>query len=470
MHADIRLIEADLPIFGEPTVQPEIGGATYAARMQAALVRAAAAGLDALVVYGDREHSANIAYLTGYDPRFEEALLVAPTSPWPRRDPHLLVGNEGWSYAELAQGCFERALCQSFSLPGQPRDRQKSLPRLLADAGLRAGQRIGAVGWKSFGPGDPGATADWLDLPEFIARAVRDMAGATGTVVNATDLFINPTDGLRAVNEADQLAAFEFAATFASEGLRRVLFGVRPGMTELQAARMMGLNGLPLSAHLMLSAGERASRGLPSPSARVLRHGDPFTMALGLQGGLSARAGFLVADAGELPPGVRDYVERLVAPYFAAVAEWYETVGIGVTGGALHAVIARHLGDPFFGIGLNPGHLIHLDEWLHSPVFAGSDIVLRSGMALQVDVIPATHSPWFTTNIEDGIALADAALRAEFAARYPEAWRRIERRRAFMDEILGIVLKPEVLPFSNIPAWLPPFLLAPRRVMARRRG
>lgn len=463
-----RLVDADLPEFGEPVVQPAIPGTTHAARLRDALARAASGGLEALVVYGDREHSAALAYLTGYDPRFEEALLVVPTASWPRRDAHLLVGNEGWGYAELAAGPFERVLCQSFSLPGQPRDRQKALVELLADAGLRAGQRIGAVGWKSFGPGDPGASEDWLDLPEFIARAVREIAGDSGRVVNATDLFINPQDGLRAINEVDQLAVFEFAASHASGGLRRVLFGVRPGMTELDAARLMQLNGLPLSAHLMLSAGMRASHGLPSPSAQVLQPGDPFTMALGLQGGLSARAGFLVHDAGELPGPIGDYVERLVAPYFTAIAEWYGAVGIGTTGGALHAIIARHLGDPFFGIGLNPGHLIHLDEWLHSPVFAGSTIPLRSGMAIQVDVIPATHSPWFTTNIEDGIALADDRLRDEFADRYPEAWGRITARRAFMAEVLGIALKPEVLPFSSIPAYLPPFLLSPRRVMAMR--
>jgi len=103
---------------------------------------------------------------------------------------------------------------------------------------------------------------------------------------------------------------------------------------------------------------------------------------------------------------------------------------------------------------------------MHSPIFPGSTIALRSGMALQVDIIPATHSPWFTTNIEDGIALADAALRAEFAARYPEAWARITARRAFMRGVLGIRIGDEVLPFSNIPAYLPPFLLSPTRVMA----
>jgi hypothetical protein len=109
--------------------------------------------------------------------------------------------------------------------------------------------------------------------------------------------------------------------------------------------------------------------------------------------------------------------------------------------------------------------LIHLDEWLNSPIFRDSRQELRSGMALQVDVIPATHSPYHTTNIEDGIALADEPLRQAFAAKYPEAWERIQRRRAFMQDALGIHLKAEVLPFSNIPAYLPPFWLSPRRAM-----
>ena len=84
---------------------------------------------------------------------------------------------------------------------------------------------------------------------------------------------------------------------------------------------------------------------------------------------------------------------------------------------------------------------------------------------MQVDIIPATGTPWFTTNIEDGIALADAGLRDELAARYPDAWRRIEARRAFMREVIGIDLHPDVLPFSNLPAVLPPYLLSPDLAM-----
>ena len=277
---------------------------------------------------------------------------------------------------------------------------------------------------------------------------------------------MNPRDGLRAINEADQLAAFEFAATFTSQGVRNVLRNVEPGMTELQAARLLGINGLPQNAHPMLTAGRRAFYGLPSPSLDVIRRGDPVTVAYGVQGALNCRAGFLVETSGELPADIRDYVERLVAPYFAAVVDWYEAIGIGVAGGALWRAVHERIGDPFFGVSLNPGHLIHLDEWMHSPVFAGSDIPLRSGMALQVDVIPATGSRWFTTNIEDGIALADETLREEIAAKYPEAWARIEARRTFMVEVLGIRLKPEVLPFSNIPAFLPPYWLSRNSAMA----
>ena len=159
----------------------------------------------------------------------------------------------------------------------------------------------------------------------------------------------------------------------------------------------------------MLTAGPRATFGLLSPSDRPIERGDRFTVGYGIWGALNCRAGFVVEDAAELPEAIRDYVDRLVGPYFAAVVEWYQALRVGVPGGDLQAIIDRRLGDPFFGIFLNPGHQIHLDEWVNSPIFRGSTIPLASGMAFQVDIIPATGTDYFTTNIEDGIALADAS-------------------------------------------------------------
>jgi hypothetical protein len=237
-------------------------------------------------------------------------------------------------------------------------------------------------------------------------------------------------------------------------------------MREDDAVALLGWDGSPLSCHLMLSSGDRATFGLLSPTDRRIERGDRFTVAFGIWGALNCRAGFVVEDAAELPAAIRDYVDKLVGPYFETIGEWYGALRIGQTGGMLHEIVQRRLGDPFFGIFLNPGHQIHLDEWVNSPISARSMIELRSGMAFQVDVIPATGTEYFTTNIEDGLALADESLRSEFAARYPDAWSRIRARRAFMADALGIELHPDVLPFSNIPAWLPPFLLRPERVMA----
>jgi hypothetical protein len=454
------LARVQLPDFGLPVTEPMLGRSLYQARIEALKARMMAAGLDAVVIYGDREHVANISWATGYDPRFEEALLVVTRD----RKPVLFAGNEGFPYAEVAAGDFERVLWQHLSLMGQPRDKVQPLAALLQQAGLRTGMAIGLAGWKGFEDEQGNYDPDWIESPHYLVEALKGF----GSVRNAADLFMNPVDGLRIINEAAQLARFEYAATLASEGIKQMVLRSRPGQSEYQACSALGLNGFPLAVHVNMCSGARAKYGLPSPSTRVMEKGDPIVVGLGLMGALNCRAGFLAEGPQDLPPGIRDYVDKLVAPYFAAAVAWYETVGLGVTGGEVHARVMAHVGDAFFGVGLNPGHYIHLDEWVHSPMKKGSNIPLRSGMALQCDIIPATGTDYFMSNIEDGIALADAPLRAAIAAAYPEAWARIERRRAFMRDVLGIQLKPEVLPFSNMAAWLPPFWLAPQQAMVMR--
>ena len=452
------LRQVDLPEFGLPSSMPEIPAALYADRLERFRKRMSERGYDHVVVYADREHSANLSYLTGFDPRFEEAVLVVGGD----EEPAIMVGNECWGMAGAAPLPMRRHLYQELSLPSQPRDRSLTLHDILDEEGIRPGGRVGVIGWKQFD--DRRA----IDLPAFIVDELRAMTGPTGVVENASDILIDAGNGLRVINEAAQLAMFEYAACHTSSGVRRLLFGLRPGMTEQESVRLLEWNGMPLSCHLMLTAGARASLGLLSPLDRPIERGDPFTVAFGVWGALNCRAGFVAEGPGDLSPGIADYVDRLVGPYFDAVLEWYQALRISQTGGVLQEIIDRRLGDPFFGIFLNPGHQIHLDEWVNSPVGPGSRVELPSGMAMQVDIIPATGTEYFTTNIEDGIALADEGLREELADAYPEAWDRIMARRDFMKEGLGIELHPDVLPFSNIPAYLPPFLLRPDRVMTAR--
>jgi len=449
------LHEIELPDFGMPETMPTVPEALYAERLNRFRDRLAARRYDFALVYADREHSANLSYLTGFDPRFEEAVLIVG----PNAVPLLLTGNECVGMAEAAPLHMRVELHQDLSLPSQPRDRSRALAEILSDEGLTAGVHVGMIGWKEF------RDRTRIDVPAFIVDEVRVAIGRGGTAENAGDILTDSQDGMRVINEVDQLAAFEYAACHTSSGVRNLLFGLQPGMREDEAVRLLEWNGAPLSCHLMLTSGDRATLGLLSPRDRRIERGDRFTTAFGIWGALNCRAGFVVEDAAELPADIQDYVDRLVAPYFEAIAEWYEALHIGQTGGALQAIIDHHLGDPFFGVFLNPGHQLHLDEWVNSPVACGSTVELRSGMALQVDVIPATGTEYFTTNIEDGIALADDALRRQFAERYPAAWERIQARRRFMDEALGIMLHPDVLPFSNIPAYLPPFMLRPGHAM-----
>ncbi len=456
MTTGARLADVTLPDFGTPGARPTIPAGVYERRMARFRQRLDERGYDAAVVYADREHSANLAYLTGFDPRFEEAILIVGGADRPR----VLVGNECVGMAEAAPVPMTVELHQDLSLPSQPRDRSRPLADVLAAEGVSAGRRVAMLGWKEL------ADRAMIELPAFVVDAVRRAVGDRGTVENANDILTGAADGLRVINEVEQLAAFEYAACRTSGGVRNLLFGLEPGMREDEAVRLLEWDGSPLSCHLMLTSGPRASLGLLSPGDRRIGRGDRFTVAFGIWGALNCRAGFVVGDAAELPANIRDYVDRLVKPYFEAIAEWYGALHVGQTGGALHEIVARRLGDPFFGIFLNPGHQIHLDEWVNSPVAPGSTVELRSGMALQVDVIPATGTEYFTTNIEDGVGLADAGLRAELAAMYPGAWDRIQARRRFMADDLGIDLHPDVLPFSNIPAYLPPFLLSPGRAMS----
>jgi Xaa-Pro aminopeptidase len=443
-----------LPEFGASDEAPEIPAGVYEGRVERLRARAEEAGYDVLIVYADREHSANLAYLTGFDPRFEEAMLVIG----PAGDPALLVGNECYATAGAAPLPMRRYLFQDFSLPSQPRDRSRPLAEILADEGVGRGSAVGAIGWKEF------ADRGRIEVPAYVVDELRAMT-PSGTLENAGYLLTGAADGLRVINELEQLASFEHAACQTSNGVRRLIRELVPGIREREAVALLEWSGMPLSCHLMLTSGERATFGLLSPGDKRIERGDRFTVAFGIWGALNCRAGFVVEDAAELPAEIGDYVERLVVPYFEAVAEWYGALHVGQTGGALHEIVRRRLGDPFFGIFLNPGHQIHLDEWVNSPIAPGSTIELASGMAFQVDIIPATGTGYFTTNIEDGIALADETLRGAFATAYPAAWDRIQARRRFMGERLGIELHPDVLPFSNIPAWLPPFLLGPDRAM-----
>jgi hypothetical protein len=323
---------------------------------------------------------------------------------------------------------------------------------------------VGCAGWKYFTEAEHPDAAHALELPAFLVDALRELAGREN-VTNATDMFMHAGHGLRSTCSAAEIAYFEHANVLASEALKRMLFGLKLGMTDFQVAELARINGTPLGCHLGVKTGKRRPPGLSGAMGNRVERGNVFGANVCYWGSNICRVGWVAASAGDLPERAAGYVPDFAGPYFEAMAEWYGLLSIGTPGGELARLIAERLPFEKFGIFLNPGHLIHLDEWLSSPIFPGSAIPLRSGMAVQADVIPSSEI-YYSTRMEDGLVLADRDLQAEIRRRFPDCHARCRARRAFMAETLGIELSEDVLPLSNIPALVPPFLLAPNRVLA----
>ena len=79
--------------------------------------------LDVLMIYADREHGANFAYLTGFEPRFEEAVLVLHADG----RVYFLLGNENLKMSQYSfiQGTVLHT--PYFSLPYQPMNPQNRI-------------------------------------------------------------------------------------------------------------------------------------------------------------------------------------------------------------------------------------------------------------------------------------------------------------------------------------------------------
>jgi len=452
----VEIVPLELPDFGgldEPL--PPIPLSEYERRLGALVGRMEEAHLDFLVVYADREHFANLAFLTGFDPRFEEALLLLDTMGRRR----LLVGNECLGYLPDAGLNCETVLFQEFSLLGQPRNDSHSLRAIFADFGIAQGASVGCAGWKYFeGPlvDNPGSA---IETPAYIVDLLRNLVGDPERIRNAGEIFMNPVDGLRVINSAKQIAQFEFASIRTSESVLSVVRSVREGVAEYELERQLICSGLPLSCHAMISFGEKVKRGLSSPSEKRARLGDAFTVGFGLRGALTCRAGAIARGPDDLPTELREFYPRLASNYFEVVVCWYEALKIGAWGHDVWQRVDTARNDAAYQLAVNPGHYLHLDEWVHSPFSRGSNVLLRSGMALQMDIIPVSRGPFCYINAEDGVVLADETLRAELRSCYPACWRRIEMRRNFMQEVVGIRLHEDVLPLSNTPGWLAPYVL-----------
>jgi hypothetical protein len=336
----------------------------------------------------------------------------------------------------------------------------------LRDLGVGVGDRVGVVGWKALQPHEWDGRKSAIFAPAFFVDVLRAITGDSGSIFDATAVLTSSRSGLRTFASADQVAVFEWGAARCSSWVHTILGSARAGVSERDAFRAVPWGGEPLSYHPVFASGPDVAVGLRSPSGRRLELGDAAVAAIGLWGGNCARGGLIAESVGDLTSRSEGYLEQLAIPYWRAVATWYETLELGATGGAVFDTITELLRGEVFASSLNPGHLIHYEEWLDSPIRAGSDDPIASGMVIQCDIIPTGIRPGWTINCEDTVAVADESLRAELQTRHPDLWDRIRARQDYVRETLGVRLRDEVLPLSCTCCYLRPFWLAADQALA----
>jgi len=431
---------------------------TMAMRREKILKRMKQKGIDQLIIYNDVEHAYNFMYLTGYFTRFEEGLLVLNAD----KSACLVLGNESLNKASKARIEAKSVLISEFSLPNQPDFSRRPIEESLEEAGILKEGKIGLVGWKLF-TSKYDENEAMFDLPSFIVEALRRISNAK--LVNATALFIGE-DGARTTNSANEIAHYEYGASLASDAMLDAMDHLDIGVRESELGDLLVREGQHTSVVTIAAAGERFIKANMFPTDRKVKTGDTISLTNGYFGGSSSRAGYAVQDESGLFENAADYLEKVVKPYFKAYVTWLETIRIGMEGNELYEAIEEVLPKETYGWKLNPGHLVAEEEWLCSPVYEGSKEILKSGMLLQIDIIPSVKG-YGGVSAESTVVLADDKLKEELQKQYPEVYERMCKRRDYIKEELGINLSEDVLPMCSTVAYLRPYLLNKEYALAK---
>jgi len=156
-------------------------------------------------------------------------------------------------------------------------------------------------------------------------------------------------------------------------------------------------------------------------------------------------------------------------PFFQSNCLWYESVRIGADCGEIYRNVINMLcAGGELDVYLNAGHNTGQDEWVNSPFRMDSDVLIPNGYYLQSDLVGMMKDPVRLAVMEDGVILADSSLRAELASRYPQTAARIEKRRRFIMDFVGIGISEDLLPMSNLNCVYFPFMLDTTQIFSMK--
>ena len=271
------------------------------------------------------------------------------------------------------------------------------------------------------------------------------------------------------LHSAREIAWAESAGNHCAAVLQRMIKNLKPGIREYELPAASGVGFTPVSMHPIVNFGApRVALGMDSPGTAVLEAGTVCGLCYGIRGCLTSRVSVAAHDSEDYGELQKPYLDSFYKKYYEALAAWYETARVGVTGGELYNAVMSLIGGPEFGVILNPGHHTGCDEWTNSAICAGSAIPLADGAFMQVDMIASASDPVRTAICEDAVVIAGEGLRMELEKEFPETYGRIIRRQEVMRRVLGLQISDDVLPMSNLTGVYFPYMLNPALVFGKR--
>lgn len=266
------------------------------------------------VIYGDREHCSNMEYFSGYDPRFEESILVLA-----RNGKHtLIIGVEGSTYAAKIPYEFQLEVYPPLSIPCYSNqmncttdETAVTLSDLFVKAGLNSESCIGVLGWKLMEKNE-------FDLPVFIYKALCETVPQT-RIENANVHMIDNAVGMRHTLEVKELILTEIAGTKASKAVHDVFSNLKDGIGELEASHYLGIDGDPLNMHPNVNFGKNIFWGLSSPDAHTkLKEGDLVSVGIGFRRSVCFKIGRYARPENKMNTQMEYYFDL----YFRSLVVW----------------------------------------------------------------------------------------------------------------------------------------------------
>lgn len=370
------------------TSAPIIPDSEFPERVERVQSLMRARNLDLLLAFSTESEPAYVRYLSDYWPSFETAAVLIPAAG----APVLLIGPESRTYARGRSRIKEMIQMRDFRESSQPAYPGSKLPAWK--------DVLGAYDFKTL------AIAGWHMFPHAIQE---DMASASPGVA-----WLNGDDILREVmirKSAAELDCLREAARLSEAGLKAVLAGIKPGMTEVQVAGLATAAMLNEGAEatgypVWCCSGPNSNQAISRPTHRKIQTSEIVQLCVGAKvSGYSASIGRPLV-LGSCPDDMRRFLQT------GCDAEnlTFELMRAGRPAAAIAKAVHGMITERGYGdtILYGPAHGCGQMECEYPFLETSSTFTLEENMTFMVDVFLANQDMGFRW--EDGaIVRKDAA-------------------------------------------------------------